>query len=73
MSSNLPPDSVPSLASSRRLMSLDALRGFDMFWIIGADYFMNALGQMSHNPFLNGLGAQLEHAEWEGFRRLPGH
>jgi len=24
---------------SQRLMSLDALRGFDMFWILGADAF----------------------------------
>lgn len=33
--------------ASRRLMSLDALRGFDMFWIIGADSLVYALNQMS--------------------------
>jgi predicted acyltransferase len=68
MNSNLPPTNVPSTASSRRLMSLDALRGFDMFWIIGANFFVTALGQMSSSPFLKGLATQLEHAEWEGFR-----
>jgi predicted acyltransferase len=50
-----------------RLMSVDALRGFDMFWIVGADFFMNALGQMTANPILRALGGQLEHKEWEGF------
>jgi predicted acyltransferase len=38
-----------------------------MFWILGADYFMNALGQMSGHPFFKGLAWQLDHAEWEGF------
>jgi uncharacterized membrane protein len=32
---------------SPRLMSVDALRGFDMFWIIGADALVYALNQMS--------------------------
>jgi len=35
--------------SSRRLMSLDALRGFDMFWIIGADSLVYALNEMSRS------------------------
>jgi predicted acyltransferase len=48
-------------------MSVDALRGFDMFWIIGADYFMTALGQMTDNPTLRWLGGQLHHKQWEGF------
>ena len=30
-----PSESAP--APSRRLVSLDALRGFDMFWIVGAE------------------------------------
>jgi len=37
-----------STASSQRLMSVDALRGFDMFWIIGADSLVYALNRMSH-------------------------
>jgi len=32
---NSPPPAAP--APSPRLMSLDALRGFDMFWIMGGD------------------------------------
>jgi len=34
-------------AESQRLTSLDALRGFDMFWILGADSFVYALHRMA--------------------------
>ncbi len=54
-------------ASSQRLMSVDALRGFDMFWIIGADALVYALNQMSQTRPTSFLARQLEHAEWEGF------
>lgn len=37
-------------ADSQRLTSLDALRGFDMFWILGADSFVYSLHAMSDNP-----------------------
>ena len=53
--------------SSRRLMSVDALRGFDMFWIIGADALIYALNQMSQTRPTQFLAYQLDHAEWEGF------
>ena len=48
-------------------MSVDALRGFDMFWIIGADSLVYALSRMSQNRSTNFLADQLEHAEWKGF------
>ncbi len=48
-------------------MSLDALRGFDMFWIIGADSLVSALNKMSQTAPTKFLAAQLEHADWEGF------
>ncbi len=57
----------PGAAESRRLMSLDALRGFDMFWILGADSFVYALHETSHNPVTKFLATQLDHAEWAGF------
>jgi predicted acyltransferase len=50
-----------------RLMSLDALRGFDMFWILGADSFVYALHESSQNPATAFLATQLDHAEWQGF------
>ena len=56
-------------ASSKpeRLHSLDALRGFDMFWIIGADALVRALDRMGDNPVTRFLSSQLSHVEWAGF------
>src|SRR5690349_935169 len=51
----------------KRLMSLDALRGFDMFWIIGAASLVSALKRMSPGPITNFLGYELGHAQWQGF------
>ena len=53
--------------AAQRLMSVDALRGFDMFWIIGANALVSALNKMSPIPPIRFLGYQLEHADWEGF------
>ncbi|MGA9452524.1 MAG: heparan-alpha-glucosaminide N-acetyltransferase domain-containing protein [Verrucomicrobiia bacterium] len=57
----------PGAAESRRLMSLDALRGFDMFWILGADSFVYALHRVSQTAPTKFLATQLDHAEWAGF------
>lgn len=51
---------------SQRLMSIDALRGFDMFWIIGADYLVRGLSKISNTGFVRTLTQQLEHKAWEG-------
>jgi predicted acyltransferase len=50
-----------------RLLSIDALRGFDMFWIIGGDTLLRALAHWADWPFKGWIDEQLEHAEWEGF------
>ena len=50
-----------------RLMSLDALRGFDMFWIIGGENVFMALSKASNNGFTNAIAEQLDHVPWEGF------
>jgi predicted acyltransferase len=52
--------------STQRVMSLDVLRGFDMFWIVGADSLVYALHRMTQNPATNFLAYELEHAEWQG-------
>src|SRR5687768_13224118 len=57
--------SSPSLPG--RLMSIDALRGFDMFWIIGADELVHALHSFSQNRFTTSLANQLTHKDWAGF------
>jgi predicted acyltransferase len=50
-----------------RLFSLDALRGFDMFWIIGGDALFRSLAEVTNWAWAKGWAAQLEHAEWAGF------
>ncbi len=56
----------PAVAT-QRLMSVDALRGFDMFWIIGADSLVYALHRLNPSKPSNFLADQLEHADWQGF------
>jgi predicted acyltransferase len=53
-------------APPKRLESLDALRGFDMFWIIGGGEFVKGLAKALDTPFLNSLLPQLEHVPWQG-------
>ncbi len=60
--------SAKSSAPSQRLVSLDALRGFDMFWIIGVDAMFATLHYTSGNKVIQFVAYQLDHSEWEGFR-----
>src|SRR5438132_1003180 len=50
-----------------RLTSLDALRGFDMFWIMGGDLMLRSLPKIHDSAFTRGLANQMEHCEWAGF------
>jgi predicted acyltransferase len=54
-------------AENARLMSLDALRGFDMFWIAGGGLVVSALDRWTGNPVLEFLKGQLTHVAWAGF------
>jgi len=49
-----------------RMVCVDALRGFDMFLIIGADDVVRALASNSHNRWMQMLGNQFEHVPWDG-------
>ncbi len=49
----------------KRLHSLDALRGFDMFWITGGGYLAILISRMTGATW---LGTQMHHAQWEGFQ-----
>ena len=53
--------------SDERLMSLDALRGFDMFWIIGGESVAHAAAKLTGWAWLVWLSGQLHHPEWHGF------
>ena len=52
---------------SERLYSLDALRGFDMFWIMGAEEIFHGLAKATGSPFWNALSTQFTHPSWNGF------
>ncbi|APU11175.1 hypothetical protein A5M85_13070 [Cellulophaga lytica] len=52
---------------NERLLSIDALRGFDMLMIIFADSFFANLHQASQTNVLGFLATQFEHPEWLGF------
>jgi predicted acyltransferase len=53
--------------NSDRLVSLDTLRGFDMFWIIGGHQILSALSAIVSASWLTWLLARLEHPRWDGF------
>ncbi|OFY52315.1 MAG: hypothetical protein A2X22_11975 [Bacteroidetes bacterium GWF2_49_14] len=52
---------------SDRLLSLDALRGFDMLWIIGGGELAVALSKLTNWGWLNWFAEQQDHARWDGF------
>jgi predicted acyltransferase len=52
---------------SDRIMSVDALRGFDMFWIIGGGPLVVEFLRLFSNPLPPWLERQFDHVEWEGF------
>src|SRR3989304_3013446 len=55
-------------AGQGRLMSLDALRGFDMFWIAGGEMLLNALAASLRSEWFNRhVIPQTRHVSWEGF------
>ncbi len=53
---------------SERLLSLDALRGFDLFWIVGGHGILLALFKLTEWGWLGAIDAQLKHVEWNGFQ-----
>ena len=49
-----------------RLISLDALRGFVMFWIMSGEHILHALAKAAPIPAFVWMSSQLHHTEWEG-------
>lgn len=64
-----PPGTIEMPAPGARLASLDALRGFDMFCLLGGQQIIAALAAgAAEGSWLAGLKQQFTHAEWAGFR-----
>jgi predicted acyltransferase len=53
-----------------RLLSLDFMRGFTMFWIIGGSQVAIALVGCIYPPLTDAVETQLMHARWRGFTAL---
>ncbi len=51
---------------SSRLVSLDAMRGFTMFWIVGGSSLIITFANFGQNNFNNFLTRQMDHVPWEG-------
>lgn len=49
-----------------RLLSLDALRGFDMFWIMSGEGVIHALAKATGWPLFLWMSGQLHHTDWNG-------
>ncbi|QYK14003.1 DUF5009 domain-containing protein [Shewanella rhizosphaerae] len=60
-------DTHPKPTAKPRLMSLDALRGFDMFWILGGEALFAALLVWTGWQGWRIADAQMHHSQWHGF------
>ena len=61
-------ENISTLNQNTRLHSLDALRGFDLLWIIGGEMVINHLSNATNLGFMKTLSIQMTHVNWEGFR-----
>ena len=61
------PRTEPAVGS-QRLVSLDAFRGWTMFWIVGGAALVGGLQALNPNPLINGLVYELNHTDWQGLR-----
>lgn len=68
------PEAQAVAAQTQRVVSVDALRGFNIFWILGADAAVWSFNEMVRDkgPVLSAAGGflntQMTHVAWEGFR-----
>lgn len=55
-------------APVKRLLSLDTLRGFDMFWIMGGEEIFYVLAKTTGWSWAIFMASQFQHPDWNGFR-----
>ena len=54
------------MEEKKRILSIDALRGFDMMWIAGVDRVLKRAGAAMNNDFGAAMAAQMDHVDWAG-------
>ena len=52
---------------TKRILSIDVLRGYDMLWIAGGASVVTALAKALPSPVTEFLAVQVTHADWGGF------
>lgn len=60
-------ESVDKNSAKKRLLSIDALRGFDMFWILGGEKLFVALFIITGWSIFHWGDMQMKHSQWHGF------
>jgi len=55
------------MKDNQRLQSLDALRGFDMFWIMSGEHIIHTLAKATKWGPVEWMSGQLNHTDWNGF------
>ncbi len=53
--------------ASKRFVSVDVLRGFDMFWIVGGSGFAISIANLCGEKTHHLVDVQMEHVAWAGF------
>ena len=62
----MPTNPTPT-GKNKRLLSIDALRGFDMFFISGGAAFLYYLQKQTNWAWIEVLVDQMKHPAWDGF------
>lgn len=58
---------MSTITKSERLLSINTLRGFDMFFISGGGTFLVLLNGKTGIAWIDGISHQLHHVPWNGF------
>src|SRR5215831_17294319 len=58
----------PKIAAGERLVSLDAFRGFTMFWLMGGKALVTAIAGIGLGALSTFLKYELTHTPWVGLR-----
>ncbi|MDO5554290.1 MAG: DUF5009 domain-containing protein [Planctomycetia bacterium] len=60
-------ENAPNATKPERLLSLDALRGANMFFLIGGATFFMKLASFWPCEWTKAIASQMDHVPWEGF------
>jgi predicted acyltransferase len=59
-------ENMSKITTNNRLVSLDVLRGFVMFWIMSGEHIIHALAKAAPIPVFVWMSTQMHHTDWDG-------